>query len=114
MCVLLVLRTHRLGAAVRLKLNQTEHPLPNPPWTSYRKTSVPAPPKPDQLAKFPGYHFGTAASADGKHWHSFTDISKQLQARADTSNNAVYDPDSKEFMIFTLSKPLLPVTTIIS
>ena len=32
--------------------NRTEKPLPNPPWTSYRKASVPAPPKPDPLAKY--------------------------------------------------------------
>jgi hypothetical protein len=82
-------------------LNQTEHCLSNPPWTSYRKSSVPAPPAPDPLSTFPGDHFGTMSSPDGKVWSGFNDISYQLQARADTSNNVVFDADSKEWMIFT-------------
>ena len=41
------------------------------------------------------------SSPDGKVWSGFNDISYQLQARADTSNNVVFDADSKEWMIFT-------------
>ena len=39
------------------------------------------------------YHYGSAASADGVHWHSYSDMSMQIDARADTLNNVVYDPD---------------------
>ena len=41
------------------------------------------------------YHYGSAASADGVHWHSYSDMSMQIDARADTLNNVVYDPDSQ-------------------
>lgn len=37
-------------------LNHTEACLPNPPWISYRKISVPAPPVPSPLAQYPGEH----------------------------------------------------------
>eukprot|EP01052_Picozoa_sp_SAG31_P042923 SAG31_NODE_6979_length_1828_cov_1.880278_2_plen_360_part_00 len=80
----------RTGWVQLFDLNQTEHCLYNPPWTSYRNSSVPAPapsPPPDPLADKPGYHFGTMSSPDGKVWSGFDDISYQLQARADTSNN---------------------------
>ena len=45
------------------------------------------------------YHYGTVASADGRHWHSYTDISMQIDVRADTLNNVIYDPDSKEYRL---------------
>ena len=48
-----------------------------------------------------GYHYGTACSRDGIHWHGYDDITMQVYARADTLNNVVYDKDSKEYMIFT-------------
>jgi hypothetical protein len=48
-----------------------------------------------------GYHYGTACSPDGIHWHGYDDITMQVYARADTLNNVVYDKDSKEYMIFT-------------
>ena len=41
------------------------------------------------------------SSPDGIVWEDYTDISYQLQARADTSNNGVFDPETGEFMIFT-------------
>ena len=47
---------HVTGWVQLWDLNHTEKCLPNPPWTSYRKSSVPAPPQPDPLAQFPGYH----------------------------------------------------------
>ena len=40
------------------------------------------------------YHYGSAASADGVHWHSYSDMSMQIDARADTLNNVIYDRDS--------------------
>lgn len=53
------------------------------------------------LAQWPGYHFLTASSGDTVHWHDLSDISSQLQARADTDNNVVFDASSREWMIFT-------------
>lgn len=47
------------------------------------------------------YHYGTASSADGIHWHSYSDVSMEVYARADTANNVVYDSDAKQYMIFT-------------
>jgi hypothetical protein len=32
------------------------------------------------------------------HWHSYEDISYHLQARADTSNNAVFDETTGEWI----------------
>ena len=55
------------------------------------------------LARWPGYHFGIASSPDGIHWHGMTDIALSLQARADTSNNVVYDETNKEWMLGTPS-----------
>ena len=48
-----------------------------------------------------GYHFGTMSSPDGITWSNFTDVSYQIQARADTSNNVVFDDSTEEWMIFT-------------
>lgn len=48
-----------------------------------------------------GYHFGTMSSPDGITWSNFTDVSYQIKARADTSNNVVFDDSTEEWMIFT-------------
>jgi hypothetical protein len=39
-----------------------------------------------------GYHYGTACSADGLHWHGYDDVTMQVYARADTLNNVVPTP----------------------
>lgn len=68
-----------------------------PPSTS----TVPGFSWPGQNFSWQNYHYGTISSADGRHWHSYNDISMSIDVRADTLNNVVYDPDSKDYMIFS-------------
>ena len=63
-------------------LNHTENCLPNPPWTSYRKASVPAPPVPSPLAQFPGERAYTHTHT---HTHTHTVSIAHLSDTAELS-----------------------------